>query len=97
MGLARKDQPEVTEGEWAAFLEEVVTPRFPDGITVLSARGQWRQGGEVVRESSKALIIFHQQTAGVERAIEEVRAEYVRRFSQDAVLRVDDRVIVRFR
>ena len=28
----------VTDAEWAAFLDEEVTPRFPDGLTVLGSR-----------------------------------------------------------
>src|SRR5262249_11578696 len=31
----------VSEEEWATFLAEVVTPRFPDGLTVWRAEGQW--------------------------------------------------------
>lgn len=97
MGMARQGQPDVSEQEWAEFLEQVVTPRFPRGITVLSGRGQWLQDGDVVKEPSKALVVFRAVNEGTERAIEEVRAEYIRRFDQDAVLRVDDEVVVRFR
>ena len=32
----------VSESQWQAFLREEVTPRFPDGLTVWQADGQWR-------------------------------------------------------
>ena len=31
----------VSEAEWTAFLANVVTPRFPDGLTVCPTEGQW--------------------------------------------------------
>jgi hypothetical protein len=41
----------VTPEEWAAFLAKSVTPRFPAGLTVWQASGQWRnESGGVVRE-----------------------------------------------
>ncbi|HEX5574346.1 MAG TPA: DUF3574 domain-containing protein, partial [Gemmatimonadales bacterium] len=32
----------VSDAEWKAFLVEVVTPRFPLGLTVQKATGQWK-------------------------------------------------------
>ena len=34
-GLGKQGGGEVSEEEWRAFLETEVTPRFPDGLTVL--------------------------------------------------------------
>ena len=46
--MGKKGGGEVSEEEWRAFLETEVTPRFPDGLTVLTAYGQWRsRSGEV--------------------------------------------------
>lgn len=95
LGLARPRGPEVTEAEWAAFLSREVTPRFPRGLTVLSARGQWLQDGRVVREPSRVLVLLHESTAETERNIEAIRAAYMRQFDQQAVLRVDAVVRVR--
>ncbi|MBK8150387.1 MAG: DUF3574 domain-containing protein [Acidobacteria bacterium] len=41
-GFDRKEQTQVSEDEWEKFLAEEVTPRFPDGFTVISAIGQYR-------------------------------------------------------
>ncbi len=97
MGLARAGAANVSEAEWAAFLAREVTPRFPDGLTVLSAQGQWLQAGTLVREPSRILVILHAGTPESNAAIESIRAAYIRAFSQDAVLRVDDSVLADFR
>lgn len=83
----------VSDQAWAGFLAEVVTPRFPAGLTVWPAQGQWRGlSGVIERESSFVLELIHPDDAATERAIREIAAEYKRRFSQEAVLRVRDRV-----
>ena len=41
----------VSPEDWRHFVDEVVTPRFPDGLTVWPAGGQWRSAqGEAVHE-----------------------------------------------
>jgi hypothetical protein len=78
----------VSDAEWQAFLTEVVTPRFPAGLTVVTATGQWRgQTGAVEREQAEVLTLFHTGDRAARRAVEEVMAEYKRRFQQEAVLR----------
>jgi hypothetical protein len=48
----------VSERQWADFLARELTPRFPDGLTVLDGQGQWRDDrGATVREPSKVVII----------------------------------------
>lgn len=79
----------VTPGEWARFLEATVTPRFPEGLTVWDATGQWRGAdGVVVREPSHVLTLLHADDAGSERRVLEIVAAYKARFEQEAVLRV---------
>lgn len=87
----------VSEQEWAAFLAEVVTPRFPDGLTVLRGEGQWRgANGAVVREPSFVVEINHPPSAAVDAALDAIAAEYKRRFRQEAVMRVRTRAEVEF-
>ena len=49
----------VSEAAWARFVAREMTPRFPDGLTVVDATGQWRDTdtGKVVREPSKRVEI----------------------------------------
>jgi len=43
----------VTSEEWSKFLEVAVAPRFPQGLTVSQAWGQWRGAdGSIVGEST---------------------------------------------
>ncbi|GAB4392667.1 MAG: hypothetical protein Tsb0032_09150 [Kiloniellaceae bacterium] len=80
----------VMQSEWAAFLDEEVTPRFPDGLTVLTGNGQWRNSqGIVTKETSAVLIILYEPSAEKETAIEDIRAAYKDRFQQESVMRVD--------
>jgi len=79
----------VTPQDWAGFLETVVTPRFPQGLTVWQASGQWRgSDGAVVREASHVLSVVHPNDAPNETLVLEVVAAYKSRFQQEAVLRV---------
>ena len=97
-GRAIADTGVVTDSAWAGFLRDVVTLRFPDGITVLRAEGQWRgANGSVVRESSFVLEVIHQRTSAVETALREIIAEYKRRFQQEAVMRVTSEVQVQLK
>jgi hypothetical protein len=89
-GLGKQGGGEVSEEEWRAFLEAEVTPRFPDGLTVVTAYGQWRdRSGEIAREPSRALVIWHRRGAGGEADIEAIRNAYKTQFGQESVMRVD--------
>ncbi len=81
----------VSEDEWQKFVADVVTPRFPDGLTVDDALGQYLDGKTLVREKSKQLIlIYPRRTRSLSsRRIEEIRAAYINAFDQKSVLRVD--------
>lgn len=79
----------VTSEDWSAFLEKVVTPRFPQGLTSTRASGQWRgHDGEIVREDSHVLQLLHPGEAATERSIKEVIDIYKTQFQQEAVLRI---------
>ena len=89
MGRSSESVEVVDDEAWTAFLEDTVTPRFPDGLTVFDARGQWRgSDGLVQKERSKLLVILAPPGADNMQLIDEVSDEYKRRFSQESVLRV---------
>ena len=50
----------VTEEQWSDFVASEITPRFPGGLTVDDAMGQWRdtETGKVVKEPSKELQVI---------------------------------------
>src|SRR5262245_20195686 len=50
----------VSEAAWSAFFHEVVTTRFPEGLTVWRAEGQWTDpSGRLVHEMVMVLEVFH--------------------------------------
>src|SRR5258708_20277879 len=50
----------VTQGQWNTFLSSVVTPRFPEGLTVWDAKGQWRgESGAIGKGPPKGLLLIH--------------------------------------
>jgi hypothetical protein len=96
-GLGKQGGGEVSEEEWRAFLETEVTPRFPDGLTVVAAHGQWRaRSGEVAREPSRVLVIWYRREADSEAGIEAIRQAYKAQFQQESVMRVDGTSCVSF-
>ena len=88
---------QVSEAQWAAFLAEVVTTRFPAGLTVWRSEGQWRdKTGMIVHEPGFVLELLDPGDAASDRAVTEIIAEYKRRFEQEAVLRMRSRVDAQF-
>ena|SRR5438034_4565435 len=83
---------EVTETEFKQFLEQCITPRFPDGLTLLVGRGQFRGAdGIPIQERSILLILLYPHKVQRERSrrIDEIRDAYKRIFQQESVLRSD--------
>ncbi|KOU57872.1 choline dehydrogenase [Streptomyces sp. MMG1533] len=91
--------PAVTDGQFMRFVDREVTPDFPEGLTVQSGRGQWRDvGGAIERERSYELILLYpvERAAANGRKIEEIRRAYEKAFGQEAVARADGKVRVDF-
>ena len=87
----------VSEDAWRAFLAEEVTPRFPDGLSVLDAAGQWREGsGTIVRERTKLLLVLAPPGEDAMRRTDEIADAYKRAFGQSSVLRVVTEACVSF-
>jgi hypothetical protein len=91
------DGPEgpVDDTQWEAFVEAVVTPRFPAGLTIVEATGQWQgRDKRVNRESSRVVEIIHPDSRGAARRIAEIASEYKVRYRQESVLIARTRIEV---
>jgi len=97
-GLSAPGGGTIGKGQWRRFLDDEVVPRFTEGFTVLDGEGYWRgEGGKrTIREHSKVLIRVHKGTAEDNREISEIIETYKSRFSQESVLRSDERSCVTF-
>ena len=91
------DAEGVSDDDWRAFLADTVTPRFPDGLSVFDAAGQWRNSqGEIVRERSKMVLILAAPDSDATQKLGEIANVYKQRFSQESVLQVTDSACVAF-
>ena len=80
-------QPSVSEADFRRFVDDELTTRFPDGLTVLDAAGQWRSSKDpMVREASKVVLIVLPARGDASARIEAARGAYARRFHQESVM-----------
>ncbi|URL59311.1 DUF3574 domain-containing protein [Luteibacter flocculans] len=88
----------VDEAGWRAFLDQEVTPRFPAGLTVLDAYGQWQGSGQPVPERlrSKLVVLLHPDTPAQRQAIDAIRAAWKAKTGDQSVLRVSQPAEVSF-
>jgi hypothetical protein len=85
-GLARP-KGAISELEWQLFLRDDVTARFPEGLTVWEASGQWRRpDGQIEHEGSKVLLLVHPDTAAARSSVQAVITGYRQKFDQESVL-----------
>jgi len=91
------DKPAVTAADFQKFVDDELTPKFPDGLTVLDGGGQW-QGDEnrLIREASKVVLIVLPKGRDASARIEAARNAYKTRFHQDSVLLVTQAACVSF-
>ena len=99
-GLGPSDHPEqgVSETDWRAFLDKEVTPRFPDGLSVVDVYGQWQGKNETVPERlrSKMLIIDYLDTAENRAKIDAIRTAWKQKTGDQSVMRVTEPADVSF-
>ncbi|HYH08884.1 MAG TPA: DUF3574 domain-containing protein [Thermoanaerobaculia bacterium] len=91
-GRSIPDGGTVSDEQLAAFITEVVEPRFPEGFSVWRARGHWRGG----YEDTVVFEFVRPADPRLERAVAEIADAYRTRFRQEAVLRVRTRAKLDF-
>jgi hypothetical protein len=77
----------VSEGLWSEFVASEITPRFPEGLTIDDALGQWRdkERNMIVQEPSKEVRVIVPADAEVKEKIDAIVTAYKQRFQQQAV------------
>jgi hypothetical protein len=69
------------------FVDNEITPRFPDGLTVFDAAGQWRDqiSNKITREPSKIVLIVLPGKDEDFARLNEIAEAYKRTFGQQSV------------
>ena len=77
----------VSEVEFAKFLDGEVSPRFPQGMTVIDAEGRWTPpAGSMIRTPAKMVMIILPGNADDAKKLDAVRVAYKTRFHQPSAL-----------
>ena len=85
--LGAKPPAKLNDADLRAFVDQEVTPRFPDGVTVVDGGGQWKgSADQLVREAAKVVLIVLPAKGDAIARIETVRTAYRVRFKQDTVV-----------
>jgi hypothetical protein len=81
------DRIGVSEAEWGRFVDREITPRFPAGLTVFSAAGQWqdKSSNKIVHEPSKIVQIVLPGDVDEITRLNEIAEAYKTRFKQQSV------------
>ena len=75
---------------WAKFLEQVITPAFPDGLTVVQALGQMRGSNGVIRQQPTWVVVILRPKGSLEdQQIRSVINNFRSRFKGAELMRVD--------
>jgi len=81
----------VTESKWSQFVDREITPRFPDGFSVVDAKGHWRDKfrNQIVNEPAKLVTIVltgkNNDKGGDNERLGQVVEAYMRQFHQSSV------------
>ena len=83
---------------WKNFVDDVITPKFPDGLSIDKISGQWQDAKteETRQEESRMVMILYKASPEAEQAIEDIRATYKSQFQQDSVMRLNEMNCVSF-
>ncbi len=84
--LGAKAPVRLTDADVRRFVDQEVTPRFPDGVSIVDGGGQWKGAeNQLIREAAKVVLIVLPPKGDFVPKVEEVRAAYRTRFRQDSV------------
>ena len=93
-----EDRARVSEADFNGFVVREVSPRFPDGFTVIDAAGQWRDArrGTIVHEASKIIEIVLPAGEDNRPKIDAIVEAYKLQFQQQSVGLIVAPACVRF-
>ncbi len=98
LGPADDSSKGISEAGWREFLDQEVTPRFPDGLSVMDIYGQWQGKHQTTPERirSKMLVILYPGTPENDAKIEAIRVAWKKKTGDQSVLKVTQPADVSF-
>lgn len=85
--LEAKSPARLNDAALRRFVEQEVTPRFPDGVTMVAGGARWKGAGDrMIRDAAKVVLIVLPARGDPQANVEAVRAAYRTRFKQDSVV-----------
>jgi transcription termination factor NusB len=89
---------QVSQEEFQAFVDRIISPRFPAGLTIFDANGQFEgRTGTIIQEPSKVVRLLLEDTQENETALDEIIQAYIEQFDQESVLlAVNEEIAVGF-
>ena len=98
--LGNADDPDQRHSEhiWQDFLDREVTPRFPDGLSVVEVYGQWKDNrhASLQRLRSKLLIIAYLNNSANRNKINQIRSAWKQKTGSSSVLQITTSVNISF-
>ena len=81
------DRLGVSATQWGRFVDREISPRFPDGLTVFDAKGEWRDAVRktTVHEPSKVVEIVLPGKPDDGEQLDQIVQAYKQRFRQQSV------------
>jgi hypothetical protein len=97
-GLKQPDGKIIPDSAWNAFVENYASKTFAQGFTVLTSQGWWMDEAtkQIHEEPSHVIISINKMDHQLSKKIDSLRNAYIILFKQEAVLRADKKVSVRF-
>ena len=86
----------ITEQQWQQFQDNEIAGRFPDGFTVFTATGHWREGDKTFSEPSRILMVVAPGSEETDYKINAIARTYAEKFSQQSVLEIKSPAAARF-
>ena len=85
--LGAKPAVKLNERDFRRFVVREVTPRFPDGVTVVEGGGQWTGAdNRLMREAAKMVLIVLPASGDGPARMEAVRTAYRVQFKHDPIV-----------
>ena len=78
---------QISQSSWTDFLDNVLTPHFPQGLTVYDAYGQMQHAdGRIEKQSTRVVVILHPKDSATEQKIQKVVTAYREKFRSAQVV-----------